>query len=1115
MNFLFFMDPCVYGDGNVRSAAFNAQFNLNPTYLASERALGVDIDVRFVTPENLVIDEKFKKDLRNASVETVLFEKREIQAMLAAASVTAEQVVSGSPRSSYFAQIFKVALARKLGDWAPDFVICWEHAPKLLSELFPQAIVLEAHHSGFHRITNQRDVLFRPSHNGENFYTGLRSGLEQTVLSEEVLQQLESYKKTFKRIFSYENHLDRKFLDPDGRFKKLILLPGHLETFRRSMYSHVPSERSLIELLLRELPTEVAIVYSPHPLSMNARDGLIIDDRVIDLGTLQPHYPNVTINVLDHVDAVINISSNIAFPAFVLEKPVFDLGGTWIAEYCSGRTIENLKQWVMAPDQYSCSGDALRTKIVHFLLTRKVPVKFFQTPGVASKYFRLISDAVKSKAEIDHWLPIFNSVRGAEFELEQSQLKHVGHLNSPASPFGLQQFYIRSAIMDPSVKVVGFDIFDTMLCRPLLKPTDVFELMSVEVSNLMGHDLFDFKATRIAAEAMARERNRSLGMLDVNLTEIYSAFQSITKIDDAKLLSIMEMELQTERKILRPRLSIIALYDLAKAYKKETIVISDMYLSSGVLKQLLADNGYTDTPKLYVSNEHNCFKRSGELFKVVLSSEKVNAEEMVFIGDTLDVDVNPARNIGINAFHYPKAVEIFAKTKLAENVLPYYIKGAHYGFHLGQIANAIFDDPFIQVDVNTLFNRAPFLLGYAIFGPLGLSTSIWLAEHVGKGGYDKVFFFSRDGYLIKEIFDLLNVALYNMKLPESVYFYASRKASVPLYLTPAMMPSLFEVYRAHPTATVGYYLENFFQLEASDPIVIERLADNKLTISDSVHKRKSDFLLFLVDNAEWLASRFTGPDIVSYAKQCIGVGQPNRIAFFDVGTRATTQKLLSHAFGKRFDTFLIRQVKYKMMDSTRVFSYMRDRAMGSNPKIASVNAGLCEVFLGNPYERSVDRYGRRGDVIVPEVRRQEFSHTQFVQIEAQRGAKYFCSQHVELFGKHALNINDAGRDVYTAPLEALSSFSSEREVLEKLKFSNPLWLPGEFPLSAPSGIVKATGRAQAVSIKKQLEPKKSEYLLYFIFGSASKYQKFKRSPKRFFSDVKNPVIRQLKLFFRT
>ena len=1118
LKILFYMDPIVHRGDLAKVSAFNARYNLSAEFLGKEASAQSGLDIRFFCSDEVSDLNDIKTVLaeQNISLHTVSVD--EMETLLRAHNLTHEQVVSETGGIDEFALSLGRVLRRKFGDeWQPDLVIGWENTPNYLSEIFPNSIYLEGHHSGFYRLSQQRDVLFRLAAPKSDYYSNLSKALHALDLPRTTLAELDEYRSTFQRLFTKQPNIDRETLDPAGKFRKLLFYPGHLPTFRRSMYAHAGDDQVILRKALESTPSDVAIVYSPHPLSstLGVTTDLIQNDRIIDVSALQKSAPNISVNILDHVDAVLNISSNFAIPAMLLKKPVFDFGGSWLSDYAFGRSYDELKDWVQGNSvaEQVENYEKAAANLVWYVLTRKVPIKFLQASGVILQYYEQLHRNVLEK-DVLEWLPVFNSVRGATFELEQSQFKNAGHLNSPASRFGLEQYFIRGAIMNPNVEAVGFDIFDTMLCRPTAAPVDLFDTIGPYVKKLIKLELFDFKATRVAAEDVARKHNKARKQNDVTLNEIYAAFQQITGFETAQIEAIRDIELAAESRALRPRYSVRALFDLARLYNKKILVISDMYLSSDFLRSTLEAQGYDGIDHLFVSNEHNAFKRSGELYRIALRAAGVEPGKVVFLGDNFPVDVEAAKTVGLNAFHYPKAIEKFQKTRAATDVLPYYLKGAHYCFHIGQVANRLYDDPFLQVDINTLFNRSSYFLGYFVFGPLVLSNAVWLANHIEKGQYQRLFFAARDGYLVQKAYDLLNEHVYSGDLAESRYYYASRKASIKLYVKRALIPSLLDVYKAHPNATVSYYLTNFFGINADDEQVQRKFESAGIKLAEGLYRQRAAFIVFLIDNLDWFRGLIADTSIVEYTEQEIGEIERHKTAFYDVGTRATTQKLLSMDMGHPFDIFLMRQVKYKLPESQQISAYLMDKASPYIPGIAAVSAGLSEILLSCPYDESVSDYRYEGGEWKPVLERQKLTYTQNVQVEAQRGVVEFCQDFITLFGDSTRYMNEAGTDVFIAPLEYLSSFPTERDFLEKLEFSNPLWLPGNFNIRAPRTAEQVATQARAASLKPAKEPKSKMYLRYYIFGSKKNYQKFLDTPHKFFAESKSPFLRQLRHFYR-
>ncbi len=92
--------------------------------------------------------------------------------------------------------------------------------------------------------------------------------------------------------------------------------------------------------------------------------------------------------------------------------------------------------------------------------------------------------------------------------------------------------------------VISFDIFDTLLLRPVAVPCHLFWLMEREVQSLLEDKLFDFQNTRVEAEALARKRASPAE--EVSFDQIYAAFGDMACVDSETLEAIKQKELALE-----------------------------------------------------------------------------------------------------------------------------------------------------------------------------------------------------------------------------------------------------------------------------------------------------------------------------------------------------------------------------------------------------------------------------------------------------------------------------------------------------------------------------------------------------------------------------------------
>lgn len=207
---------------------------------------------------------------------------------------------------------------------------------------------------------------------------------------------------------------------------------------------------------------------------------------------------------------------------------------------------------------------------------------------------------------------------------------------------------IKDISIGKEIKIVSFDIFDTLIVRNVSIPETVFELVKNRYNEehseckLPDH----FSKLRIAAE---RNTRKKAGIREITLEEIYS---NLDEINDCQKKEVSRIEIELECAICQPN------YEMQFFFKKlvekdiPIIIISDMYLSREIIGRILKKCGYSGYKKLYVSSEIGDTKASGILFEKVMDDMQIRGEELLHIGDNIRGDYwNPKRK-GIKTFLY-------------------------------------------------------------------------------------------------------------------------------------------------------------------------------------------------------------------------------------------------------------------------------------------------------------------------------------------------------------------------------------------------------------------------------------------------------------------------------
>ena len=300
--------------------------------------------------------------------------------------------------------------------------------------------------------------------------------------------------------------------------------------------------------------------------------------------------------------------------------------------------------------------------------------------------------------------------------------------------------------------IISFDIFDTLLIRPYVKPTDLF----LHIEKL--YKIKGFHKNRILAEKSAR--GKYIDNEEITLNQIYE------EIDD-KYKRFKEIEIELEERILTIHKENKELYDYALSLGKKIIIVSDMYLPKNAIEKILIKNNYTNYYKLYLSSELNLTKASGNLYKYIIEDLKVAPSSIMHIGDNFHSDFNNPKLYKIDSVYIEKIIDTFLENNIrAKKLLSENKNNIGISIMLGISAFSRINNFNKNENKDKNYWRN---FGFVYGGPAVFSYMNWLKKQIIKDNINEVLFVARDGYSLKKVFDLIK--------PESVkthYIYAPR-----------------------------------------------------------------------------------------------------------------------------------------------------------------------------------------------------------------------------------------------------------------------------------------------------------------------------------------------------
>ncbi|WP_426232315.1 HAD-IA family hydrolase [Pararhizobium sp. DWP3-4] len=455
---------------------------------------------------------------------------------------------------------------------------------------------------------------------------------------------------------------------------------------------------------------------------------------------------------------------------------------------------------------------------------------------------------------------------------------------------------IANLIQSSQTKLVLFDIFETLITRPLLFGDRIKDILEARLAEKGIHG---FKAVRINAEKKARIGTGS----DVTLLEIYSVIEPADGW--GPLNQIMQLEIEIEINAVSPRHAVIDLFRSALAANKRVALASDMFLPRDVIKRMLDDCGIVGWSEIYLSSDIGYRKDSGAMYQHIMKSEQLSPSEILMIGDNEHSDVQIPQDAGIKTAHIMRPAALLRSVPRFSRFIP----SENLDDINAQIVFGVFSQKFYsdltnrEFQPNDITGNNPYKAGFMILGPAICSFSSWLIEEVRSNQIDTLHFLSREGKLLKSAFSLWAEGLPD--LPECKYLLTSRRAIT--------VPNIKNLDHIQLIAKSSNYLggsaDQFFrerfgiELSQTDWGFLEQkniwLRRNRITIQHGDISEIRDLLAHFEHRIISSAVAEAAPMHV-YLKSQFG-DDTRRNAVVDVGYSATIQRNLVDFTGRKID----------------------------------------------------------------------------------------------------------------------------------------------------------------------------------------------------------------------
>lgn len=309
--------------------------------------------------------------------------------------------------------------------------------------------------------------------------------------------------------------------------------------------------------------------------------------------------------------------------------------------------------------------------------------------------------------------------------------------------------------------VMSIDLFDTLIMRQTLFPTDIFDIVDCRLKE-KGIVIENFSGRRLASEKYLAKT------MAPTLVEIYSYMKKTYSIPGIVPEELAKLEWQTDYELVVPRREMCDFCEEVHRKGKEIYIVSDTFYTKRQLARLLEKCNIGFYQDIFASCEYKTAK-TGRLFDKV--KDRAAGKKVIHIGDDSAADIESAKKHGIAACQVSSGVDLLEMAGYLG--LWDSMEGVANRIKIGMFVAKLFNSPFqFEEEGQKIAVKTAYDLGYLLFAPVISDFVIWFSEQVEKYALPNVWLCARDGYLIKRMYDALQGE------NASVYFLTSRTAAI-------------------------------------------------------------------------------------------------------------------------------------------------------------------------------------------------------------------------------------------------------------------------------------------------------------------------------------------------
>ena len=544
--------------------------------------------------------------------------------------------------------------------------------------------------------------------------------------------------------------------------------------------------------------------------------------------------------------------------------------------------------------------------------------------------------------------------------------------------------------------VISFDIYDTLILRNVLCPKDIFKIVEFEIREKYKKNIKFYKERQ---EAEKKIRSRMKNKEDIKIGEIY---EELKKKYGKKLAeNIKKIELNIEEIFTIRNEFIFEIYMECVKKNKKIIFISDMYLEKKFIERILNINGYYNYEEIYVSGEIGLTKNSGNLFKFIKKNKNIKDNEWIHIGDNFFSDYLMAMENEVKNINYKKKKENKEKKckSLEESIVDAIVINEGY------------------INYKSYWQK----FGVEIAFPIYFSIVQELIRYIPKD--EKIYFFSRDGHIIKKVYEFITKKKTN-------YLYTSRKvykfANIDIYDFNKILKTVTEFNpRFNSSLTIEDVLKNlnieYFEIEKylkKYGLELDSKIESNKKVKECFYEFK-ELIIKKISEEKKMLEKYLDQE---------GINKNKKINIFDIGWRGSIQSMLGKYFKGEINGFYLGTSENLMKDINAkglLFHKSIPRNISEN---TFKNIMIYELLFSAP-EGSLIGFKEKNKKIIPILENVENNALIYKIIEEFQTTAFDTIVKIEKYYKYLANYNikkgilNLEKMIFKKDIEDLLNFS--------------------------------------------------------------------------------------------